>query len=386
MYTYRKAFLVAMVSLGLCSGAFYAGAETATTQMLATNIFLPQGQEIKSDYFGAGKTVDVASAVMGDIYVAGGTVNVTGPIAGDVVVAGGTVRITGDVDGNVRAVGGTIEIDGFVARNISVAGGNLVIGERSIIGGSVFAAGGSIEMRGKVLKNVKLAGSTMIVSGIVGGNTAVYHFGTGENKFSILSSATLNNGLSYTSPNQVDLKEGATIKGSVDYSILQVAQKKPKWDLVFKAFWLMMLGAKLLATVLIAGLLKRMSKQIAELMINKVWQAVLWGFIFAAVVPFAAFFLLFTVVGIPLSFLASVLYMEAMFFTSIFAGIAAGKLLCSNLKIEYKNPILPSLVGVFLLQGLTLVPWIGFLLWVGMFWWGFGGMLLFAKDLLKDWR
>jgi hypothetical protein len=122
----------------------------------------------------------------------------------------------------------------------------------------VFAAGGNVEMRGKVLKNVKLAGSSVIISGVVGGSTAVYHFGGGESKFSVLSGATLNSGLSYTSPYQVDIKEGAVVKGSVDYSILQITQKKPKLDIAFKAMWLMMLGAKLLATALLAVLLKRM--------------------------------------------------------------------------------------------------------------------------------
>jgi hypothetical protein len=79
------------------------------------NYVLEEGQEIKGDLlvYGGNVTLKDGSEVKGDVTVFGGNLTLSGEVKGDVTVWGGDVKITSDAEirGRVMSVGGDIDRD-----------------------------------------------------------------------------------------------------------------------------------------------------------------------------------------------------------------------------------------------------------------------------------
>lgn len=95
------------------------------------------------------------------------------------------------------------------------------------------------------------------------------------------------------------------------------------------------------------------------------WRCILFGFVTFALVPMTAFFLLFTLVGIPLSVMLVLAYVILMYLGKIVVGLYVGHLI-----IRRKTPIPPNLLfpvmslGLLVLYAATSLPFpIGITAW-----------------------
>jgi len=280
---------------------------------------------------------------------------------------------------------------GRVAKNVSVAGGNITLERGSVVGGSLLAAGGSIDARGSVVKDVKLAGANILISGQVGGNTTIYQGGGKNGGLVVLSQAVLNGGLEYTSEKPADIQQGARIIGPNVYkksALTQTAQAaKSNLRTAGKVFavilWGIMFFAKLIALLIFVLVLKKISGTISDGMIARFWPTVGWGAVVFFATPAAAFVLLFTIIGIPFSFLLMAWYMLVTFLAFILASIAFGKFVCKWLNWKKDSLVWSSVFGFVLLETFMTLGFVGFLVMIFAACWGLGGIML-SKNYIKE--
>lgn len=167
---------------------------------------------IAEDVYAAGATVDIGASVEGDVVVAGGRITVRERVNGDVMAAGGALTISAEISDDVRLAGGDVILSGTVGDDAIAAGGNITLTPDSTIGGRAWLSGGRIDVAGSIGKELKAAGGRIVISGRVNGDVDL-----AGRHISILDGASIDGNLTYRSPQEAEITNGARIRGSIDY-------------------------------------------------------------------------------------------------------------------------------------------------------------------------
>ncbi len=341
--------------------------------------FVPRGgqtvvfsESLQDDLYIAGGTVDVTGTVDGDIVAAGGTVTLGGPATGGVLAAGGTVRITSTVGRSLRAAAGDLTIGGRIGADAVLAGGSVRIDQAGQVGRDLVAAGGSVHMSGSIARNAFLSGGDVIIGGTIQGNVEVQ-----ADHVTLLPSARIGGKLRYSADRPVEIQSGAQVTGGIERTPRPTAPRRYYRPFAFRfagrvmeALWLLALGFVALAVA------PRGVPRVVEGVRRRFGMSLLTGFILLVVVPVAALLVAFTVVGIPLSIVAVLLYLATLYPGQIFPAMWLGEWVMRRLGRSGTppSPYLAMTVGVILFAIVLAVPFIGWLLRLVALLAGFGAL------------
>ncbi|MBT4495679.1 polymer-forming cytoskeletal protein [bacterium] len=375
----------------------------ATMEKADENVYLAPDVVHEGNYYAAGNIVEIAGTVNGDIFVAGNSVTVSGAVNGDIFAAGNSVSITGDIDGSVFSAASNIIISGEVLGNVRVAGSNVTI--ESEIGRNVMAAGSNIiltsnaevikhlnlagavlDVRSNVGGNFEAAGESMKISGEIGGNTDLYFDKTGKVVF--LPPAHLMGDFKYTASEELIISDDVTIDGEVVYNQFVPKVNKKQFLGLFTVgyflFKLIQLFGLLVIGLVIVSLTKKKVKETADLMIKNPLAQIGMGIVWFIITPIIVVLLLVTVIGMPLAFLLSLIYIIFICLSKVFAGIAIGVMLTKAFGWDKATLIGSMVLGIIALTLLKSIPVIGWLVGLVTMWWGIGGLVEIKKRTLKE--
>ncbi|MDO8468383.1 MAG: hypothetical protein Q7S29_01340 [Candidatus Peribacter sp.] len=353
----------------------------------------------------AGETVKVTTPISDNAYVIGGQVTVDQPVLKDLVVAGGNVLVKSNVKEDVLAAGGTVFVQGNIGGDVRIAGGNLVIG--GTIGGDLVAAGGSVTLLdgSSVLGDLWMGGGDLNLGGTVGGDLQV--------RGGVIRMGSIVKG-------DVDIQgEDISISGSVDGSAVLAAKTitlDPRAKLMRDVRYWSALGEKqfaatksqirgtvtydptllplqgkqfekagkmtgagiivaiigvggflLLSATLIILLVVLLTKTFfadsAKFLSKKTWTSFLYGFLFFAATPVAAFLFLISIIGIPIALFIGFLYVFAILFANPITAIVLARTLEMRRGAKWGKPmiILVSVLFYLALKIVHLIPIVGWM-------------------------
>lgn len=358
----RLLFVISLLLLGV-----FITSQPTMAQAAATLRTLPRGQQVLSDYFITGDTVNVSGVVEGDAYVAGGQVVVDGTIKGDLLVGGGTVTITGDIGQNVRVGGGNIVINGKIGRNLTVLAGNVNIGKGAVIGGSIVSVFGNMEYFGSSAKDVQFIGGNASINGVINGN---FQAQVGQLTFG--DAGRLTGKLTYTSKQEATFAPNATVSGEVVFTPAAVVPEmriSAKDGIKkFVVLWAgISAGLKTISFIsaLILGLVftrlfPRRMAHAAILFQKDPWRCLGAGLLVLILMPITAFIFVLSIVGIPIGLLLFIVFMFYLYVGAIWLSFSMGRILLLRLgKGERRGWAM--VVGLIIYFILTTIPFLGWL-------------------------
>lgn len=336
-------------------------------------------EPIQDDVYISGGTVEAVASVDGDLAAVGGTVMLNGPVTGGVLAAGGTVTVGGTVGRNVRAAGGTVNVTGRIAADVVVAGGNLDVTRTAEIGRDLVAAGGEVRVSGVVKRKGFLSGGRIFISGTIQGDADVQ-----ANRLVLLPTAHIHGRLRYGADTMAEVQTGAQVDGGVERLPATAPRRSTAMFSrfpfrlaggVLETLWLLVLGLVAVAIV------PRRVTLVAEHIRTRFGFSLLIGFILFVMIPVAAVVLLFTVVAIPLSVAALLLYCATLYPAVVFTAVWIGEWVVRTLQRRPASSHYAAVViGVLALAILFFVPWLGFVArWLAMLV-GFGAFWVTVWD------
>lgn len=356
-----------------------AAAEFRVGQQLS----IAANERISGDFYTAGGNVTTAARVTGDLLVVGGNVLVNGLSTGDLMVLGGSVTILGSVGDDLRALGGNITLSGKIGGDLAVGGGQVTLTGGGI-GGDVLAGAGSLKIEAPVAGDVTVGGGNVFINAPVGGNVRF----AGET-LTLGSSAVIAGTLTYTSPKEVKLEEGAVVRGETNFEkakdVRGIAQRGL---LAFVTLAAIGKFVSILASALIIGL--TFSKYSIALIEGAAARPLLEtgrGFVTLVMLPVFSIVLLVTVIGIPLGLLGLAAFVAAVIFASITAPIILGSLVYryftkhSYVEVSWKT----ILLGVALYTLVGFIPYLGALAKLALMLLAIGVMVKIKIDIAKNW-
>ena len=343
----------------------------------AKRIILGANEVHEGWYFAAGDQVVIEGTINGDAYVAGGVVDVEGTINGDLITAGGMVTVGGTVSDHIRAAGATVHLNGKVGKDVSVAGGTIVVGRSGDVSGNLLAACGNLDIIGKVEKEARIISGDAQVDGSIKGdvNFAGNYLTVGEGAF---VGGNLN--AKVKDKDRVKISDG-TVHGKVDVVLgEELARAKilgySVWVFWMKIFWFFGLLVVGLMMVLVApARLRSMGTTIT----GRFGEVVIWGILGMIVIPVLSGICFVTLIGIPVGLFLITLLLWLLYFSQFALPLVMAE---TALMLEGKGRMVifgALAAGLVIIEALTFVPYVGFLVCLANSILGLGALLLVLK-------
>lgn len=363
----RTLLAIICVFVMIGSAAAYTLATGDETVTIGAN-----GKAIDDNVYSAGEDVRVTSPVNGDLMVFGGEVDVRAPVSGDILIGGGQVAIHDNVGGDVRIGGGNVDIMGNVSGEVVALGGEIHVGPAAVINGELIAFCGELKMDGIVLGDLTANAGDVRLDGKALANATV-----NAGKFHISRDAIIGGNLVYSMDNEPGNLD--RVQGSVE-RVEQLDEELP-FDLEEGEFarnlpfvgGIIAIGAMVLFLVAIAFVVASLALGLAVVhwggtFLDRTSEAIMdeplytgaIGFGVLVGVPIGLILLLFTIIGIPISLFGGVLYVIALFLTTVVVSMFIGEQ-----TMPAQNRYFQFLVGWLLYTAARWLPimgeWVTFL-------------------------
>jgi len=346
-----------------------------------------QTEPVEGNFFAAGNTVTVSNTINGDVFVAANSVNINSTINGDVFAVANNIDINGDINGSLRLLASNINIKSKIENNVLAAGAVLMIDLNSEIGGHVSFVGSSLVSNGSVLGQFDSDSDNATINGLIIGDASL---NIRKGRLKLLPQTEINGNLNYSSEQKLDIQPGALVGGDIKYNPdrIKIGSQRAEQEIrrLFKTFFLGFRLARffslLIIGLIIISLIPKPLKRIHQIAMEKFWSCIGIGVLVLILAPIISFVLMATLIALPLGLIILVLYLVMICISRAIAAIVFGRLVADTLK--WKLPSWASFViGLILIQIITLVPIFGWLLGLIVLLWALGSLAFYKQEVLK---
>lgn len=331
-------------------------------------------QPVYEDLYIAGGNVTVDAPVHGDLVIAGGTVTVQDSVTHDILVAGGTVIIKGYAGDDIRCAGGRLYISNRTAGDLLVTGGRVQVNRSARVEGSLLASGGDLMIAGTVKGPMRVRANRMAFNGAAAGPAVLM-----ARELSIGRRAAFQQDVRYWNRKghpdfSHAMRHGTAVR---DESLRMASARWHYLGFTSAVFLLWYLAAALIFIILLEYLFTRIMQKAGSSLLRYPLPYTGYGLLFIIVMPVLIFFILLTMIGIPLALLLLLGYLVILMLSSNISAVVLANWLNSRYHRHWSRwALIWVAMGVFIvLKMITLIPYIGWLLMLIAVGLSFGALL-----------
>ncbi|HXR50135.1 MAG TPA: polymer-forming cytoskeletal protein [Verrucomicrobiae bacterium] len=352
--------LVALIGVGVAAlGGVAFAASNSTVNVSGTS---------NHSVYKAGQSVTITGTVNGDIVCVGQTIDIDATVNGDVVCAGQSVTVDGTVHGNVRVAGQTVNIGAKIDHNASLAAQTATLQNNASVDGDVGLAAQSANVNGSIGRDLTMAVHTATLTNSVGRNVDAH----ANNRLQLADGANVKGNLTYTSPNTLQKAAGAVVGGKVAYHKATVHHHHIAWGGIGIGVGLFLSLTFLIFALVLVALFPQTFRDWNRVAARRIWIVLLTGFLAMFIIPAVVLVLVITVIGWPLAFFFSLLWILALLLSGPLAAFFVGSLIFRR----DRHPVLMVLVGSIVLGIISLIPILGWIVDLLAIWFGTGSALV----------
>ena len=391
-------------------------------------VVIEADEVIDDDLYVGASTFILQGTVKGDVFVVGQTIIIDGTVEGDLVAAGQTVTVNGTVSDDARLAGAALTLGeaAQVGDDVVAVGNSLETQAGSTVGGSLLFMGYQALLSGILKGDAQVNGNGLEIQGQIGGDVRV-EVGAAEQgpavnpmQFmpnmpsvpSVPGGLTVGEGaeiagdLRYTAPEQAPIPS-ESVGGSIQYDLaVSEPEQAPKTLVQRFGQWFLKNLRRFVALVVVALLIAWLApawiKRPAARLATDPWPslglgaATFFGFP-VAVLVFVTLFVLLAIllgvitlgnlsasvvwVGIAIVIVLSVVFgLLVAYLSKIVVGYWGGRVVLKSINPEWaENPIWSALLGVLLVSILVSIPFVGWLIGLGIVLFGLGALWLLCR-------
>lgn len=324
--------------------------------------------------YAIGAEVSVDQPVSGDVVAGGGVIQIADDVSGDVIVFGGMVQINGNVGGNVRVLGGNVTVSGNVKGDVLVFGGNVDISRTANIGKNVLFQAGMMNLDGTIAGDVVGGGGVIKIKGWIQGNADVH----AQELITVSQTAKIRGNFQYSASEPVTIPDG-----SVSGTVKRGGVNKDD-SLLFGYFsvaGLIGVGLRFLSLVLISGLgflfISHEMTRMGDLVRKSFWRNLGIGFLGVTAGGALVILLAITVIGLPLALIFAGCGVAVWYLAPMPVAMALGEVILRKRPHSGSRRKLFGIttLGLFILALVSVIPFVGPVIWAFISLAGFGVML-----------
>lgn len=379
----KKAYikLIITIFIAVFFVSNFAEAAIIRTDKVAT---VNSEEKLSENVYLVGNHPKISGEVDADVFAAGNKVEIDGNLNGDFLSIGSDILVKGNVNGDVRVLGGSVLVENTISGDLVVIGSQVTIADTANIDGDVILIGGVVNIKNAAERHLRvIAGTTNIYGKVL--NTANI---TSQN-INILKSSEVVGHISYFSPRQALIEDGAKLTGSVNFNKVNSIRDNGlvKHTIVsFLNFWMLFrFITTLILTFILVYVFKIFSQKTSTTSIQNWWKSLLVGLIATIFIPVIVIICLISLILIPVGFLILMLYIGVLILSTAVAGISLGALIKKlfskkqNLEISFQTATL----GVVILTLLQFVDFLGDITRLGFVLTAFGSIWIYLYEKVR---
>ncbi len=349
--------------LFLCSALLLPLSADASLFKAGESVTVPKDEIVSDNLYIAGGQLTVSTSALRDVVAAGGKILLNGQVWGDALLAGGSVDVLELVQGDVRAFGGQITVAHVVNGDVVLAGGAVSVLPGAIVAGDAVIAGGEVVMDGIINGTVRIYGGNVHINGTVKGPLYVK---AGES-LTFGPKAIIEGEVDYRAPEEAIISEGAKMPENVAFTLTEIPKQEMKENLGKVAFavigtlFLIKFVAMAVGVLLAVAFFNGFARRVTEETLQKFWHMVFIGFLASVAAPVGIVFLIVSVFGMYVGFIAGALYLLAILVAGLLMCVVTGGLAAKIFKKEIIVNWKWALVGTVVVFVATFVPFVGWL-------------------------
>lgn len=316
---------------------------------------------LNAQYFQADNIVKTqADKTAHSYFIAGNNVTLENQIDGILFAAGSNVDHSAKAEYSFMA-GNAINFYGENSKDIFMAGNNISIKESAKLGRDLFAAGSTINIDAPIQGNAFLAAEQINLgkNAKINGNLEV-----SAEKINFADGSHINGALVYNDDASV---LGLDKKNTAKYVATYASESKQVDKHLFKAFAQSLLGlgfliktfGLILIFIVLGALTPRSFKTLGDLKFKDFVISGLKGICGIILIPILVILLICSLIGIPLSVILLTLYIFTLFISSSLTAIWAIRTISTKLFKLKPNYYAEAIIGIFIMQVLILLPYVG---------------------------
>ena len=321
------------------------------------DVTIGTSETINDDLYAFGGNVAINGTVNGDLVAAGNNISIDGTVTGDVIAAGQNVVIRGQVGGTVRAAGSSIVLDGKVTNDLVAGGNEVTILSNGRVGRDAIVAATNLTISGQLGRDLQAGGTNVKIDGGIGGNVLAT-----VDRLQLTDRASIGGNLKYTSKNEAQIANAASVKGSTERRAPDNGQAPLVTGTTALVLdWLKGLIGLLILGILVVFFFPGFSRRAGEALVHSPWLTLAIGALDLIGLPILAivFFLVGALIGgWWIGFVVLALFVVVLALSIPIAAVGVGGAL---LRIA-RRPVpvwLALFIGLVALLLVALIPILG---------------------------
>lgn len=344
------------------------------------NIFITKETVIDHNFWRIGDIISISGTMKQDVIVFGQTVVVDGVIEGDLIGVANSLKLNGEVKGNVRFIANEMKISGTVGKNLTVFANLLEV--TGSVGWGITSYANLFSLNSHQVGDLKVYGNEADIRGNVGGDLSLNMSRAGKIVFK--KDIEIKGNLKYSDIKSIDNLAAIKVFG-------QTKQMEPfefwpwheKRDYGYAFSRLTYYLSLVLIGFLLLWRFRPYIIRVGSAIRFSPLESFKWGVVYLILVPVIAILIAITVIGLPISIIAMILYGICLYVTKVFVGLAFGAwLLKKDLKKD--KLIWPMLLGGLAMVILISAPYVGpiFNLIISIV--GLGAVIEKSREVMKQ--
>lgn len=350
----------------LILGFFPANISAADLRMEST-VNISESNSIGENlYIGAVQAIILGTAKHDTAVVSGKSV-LAGVFEKDVISISIETVSEGQFNEDLRIVGPNVVVSSEVAGDLFVAGGNVLITKEASIGGDLVVIAGNVNIEGDIKGKTKIVAGLVNIAGTLQGRAAVT-----TQKLTVGPGAKTLANVFYFAPERAVISSDASIEIPLKYNAIGTindSQFLERALLSVNDFWILFkFVTTLVMSFILVYVFKVFSQSIVDLSRKDFWRMLVFGFVFAFLIPILALVFMISLFALPIGLILLLFYAFLFIVTPALSGILIGMVIIRLFHRDHHEiSFVDAMIGVVALIVIQFIPLVGSIFSVIMF-------------------
>ncbi len=367
----RRSVAIAVVMSALLFALALPQQAAAAEVRRGRSVLIPAGDVVHNDLIVAGPSVRIDGTVEGDLIAFTRNLTVTGHVTGDVIAFAGEIVIDGNVDGNVRVISRSVTLQGIIGKNVSAIANSLDLISKANVGGGMIVIAGDADLDGKVQRDLLGMIGRTDLDGVIGGQAWIR-----GGSLTVTSTAEIRGPATFEGPQQPVVEAGAKLASPIRTEITQEVRRTRRTAArsVIRAIFgyggALVVGILLL--VVFPGFFRATLRETGSIGLPiGVGALALIAGAFLVILG-----VLLLIIGVGAGVAGVLAYAPILYVAQVFVGTWLGNKIMGEPPDVTSAVVGRMAVGLLILRVAGLIPFLGGLVWLAVFLWGTGAVLL----------
>ncbi len=320
----------------------------AITFVQTNEFVIAETNTLTEETWVSAQTLNISGIASNDLFATAPNIELNGTFHGDAWCMGNSISEAGVFHSSTRLISRIAQIQGTHYGSVMAAANTVKIDRTAVLYDDLLCLGENVIIEGSISGKVRVLAQRITLGGQIKDDISI-----AANEIVVLPGTIILGNLNYKAPDELLLPPSVVLNGTME----RLFDPAPARQLLKKnlPMHFMFALAALVTGLVFIGIFPRYTGTTLHLLRESRGLCSLAGFAGLVVLPMGAFFLLFTLIGIPLSLVIFLFYFILLYLGKIAIALWIGSAILHKRTLDKRNAAAPLALGLLIIYALTSI-------------------------------